>query len=59
MVGDMLAARYIIVSHQTIRVWAEKFGRCFANEIRRRSVGRFSDKWQLDKVIVTLTGKKR
>ena len=30
MVEDMLAARSIIVSHQTIRMWAEKFGRCFA-----------------------------
>ena len=27
MVEDMLAARGIIVTHQTIRDWAEKFGR--------------------------------
>jgi hypothetical protein len=40
MVEDMLAARGIIVTHQTIRTWAEKFGRHFANEIRRRSAGR-------------------
>ena len=26
MVEDMLAARNIIVSHQTIRMWVEKFG---------------------------------
>ena len=32
MVEDMLAARGIIVTHQTIRTWAEKFGRHFANE---------------------------
>jgi putative transposase len=31
MVEDLLAARDIIVSHQTIRRWAEKFGRQFAN----------------------------
>jgi putative transposase len=31
MVEDLLAARDIIVSHQTIRLWAEKFGRQFAN----------------------------
>ena len=37
MVEDMLAARGIIVSHQTIRLWAEKFGRTFANQIRQRS----------------------
>lgn len=40
MVEDLLAARGIAVSHQTVRLWAEKFGRAFANEIRRRSSGR-------------------
>ena len=35
MVEDLLAARGIIVSHQTVRLWAEKFGRAFASEIRR------------------------
>jgi hypothetical protein len=30
MVEDLLAARGIIVSHQTVRLWAEKFGRTFA-----------------------------
>jgi putative transposase len=48
MVEDMLAARGIIVTHQTIRTWAEKFGRHFANEIRRRSAGRLGDRWHLD-----------
>jgi putative transposase len=28
MVKDFLAARGIIVSHQTVRLWTEKFGRC-------------------------------
>ena len=58
MVEDMLAARGIIVTHQTIRDWAEKFGRHFANEIRRRSAGRLSDKWHLDEVVVSIAGKK-
>ncbi len=52
MVEDMLAARGIIVTHQTIRTWAEKFGRHFANEVRRRSAGRLGDKWHLDEVVV-------
>jgi putative transposase len=58
MVEDMLAARGIIVSHQTIRQWAEKFGRTFANEIRRRSSGRLGDKWHLDEAVVSIRGKK-
>ena len=35
MVEEMLAARGIIVSHETIRGWAEKFGREFSKRIRR------------------------
>jgi putative transposase len=30
MVEYLLAVRGIIVSHQTVRLWAEKFGRHFA-----------------------------
>jgi putative transposase len=30
MVKDLMAARGIIVSHQAVRLWAEKFGRAFA-----------------------------
>lgn len=40
MVEDLLAARGVVVSHQTVRLWAEKFGRAFASKIRRRASGR-------------------
>jgi len=36
LVEEMLAARGIIVSHETVRQWARKFGQGFANQIRRR-----------------------
>lgn len=52
MVEDLLAARGIIVLHQTIRPWAEKFGCAFANEICRRSSGRLGDKWHLDEAVI-------
>lgn len=58
MVEDMLAARGVIVSHQTVRLWAEKFGRHLANAIRKRSAGRLGDKWHLDEVVITIGGKK-
>ncbi|WP_429925389.1 IS6 family transposase (plasmid) [Agrobacterium vitis] len=58
MVEDMLAARGVIVSHQTVRLWAEKFGQHFANDIRRRSAGRLGDKWHFDVVVITIAGKK-
>jgi len=58
IVEDMLAARGIIVSHQTVRLWADEFGRHFANDIRRRSRGRLGNKWHLDEAIISIQGKK-
>ncbi len=56
MVEDLLAERDIILSHQTVRAWAEKFGREFAKTIRRRSAGKLGDKWHLDEVVVSIGG---
>lgn len=36
MVEEMLAARGIMVSHETVRQWALKFGQEFVKRIRRR-----------------------
>ncbi|KGE00273.1 hypothetical protein JL39_09585 [Rhizobium sp. YS-1r] len=58
MVQDIVAACGSTVSHQTIRLWAEKFGRIFANQIRRRSSGRLSDEWHLDGAVTSMCGKK-
>src|ERR687883_1325577 len=57
MVEDMLAARGIVVSHETVRQWALKFGREFANRIRRR-LPCAGDKWHLDEVAIKIAGKK-
>src|SRR5947208_12193220 len=57
MVEEMLAARGISVTHETIRQWGLKFGREFANRIRRRAPRR-GDKWHLDEVVVSIAGKK-
>src|SRR4051812_49368376 len=57
MVEEMLAARGIAVSHETVRQWARTFGQAFANQIRRR-LPRAGDKWHLDEVEVKITGQK-
>ena len=57
MVEEMLAARGIIVSHETVRQWARKFGQAFANQIRRR-LPQAGDKWHLDEVVITIAGKR-
>ncbi len=57
MVEEMLAARGITVSHETVRRWALKFGQAFANQVRRR-LPRAGDKWHLDEVAITIAGAK-
>src|SRR3954466_3247603 len=57
MVEEMLAARGIAVSHETVRQWARKFGQAFANQIRRR-LPCPGDKWHLDDVCLMIGGQK-
>src|ERR1700753_1534793 len=57
MVEEILAARGIAVTHETLRQWGLKFGQEFANRIRRRAPRR-GDKWHLDEVVISIAGKK-
>ena len=57
MVEEMLAARGIEVTYETVRRWALKCAQKAARRIRaRRST--FGDKWHLDEVVITINGKK-
>jgi putative transposase len=57
MVEEMLAARGIEVSYETVRQWALKFGQDFANKIRHR-LPAAGDKWHLDEVAISIAGRK-
>lgn len=57
MVEEMLAARGVDVTYETIPRWAEKFGRDFAGAMRRRAPQR-GDKWHMDEVVVSIAGTK-
>src|SRR3954464_12214004 len=50
-VNEILAARGIDVSHETVRQWGLKFGQAFANQIRRR-LPQVGDKWHLDEGVL-------
>jgi putative transposase len=52
---EMLAARGIVVSHETVRQWALKFGQNFADRVRRR-LPKVGDKWHLDEVATKIAG---
>ncbi|MCX7561360.1 IS6 family transposase [Sulfitobacter sp. F26204] len=56
-VEDLLAARGVIVSRETVRLWTNCFGRHFLDCIHRdRSPP--NDKWHVDEVVITIRGKK-
>jgi putative transposase len=57
MVEEMLAARGIEVSHETVRQWALKFGQGFANQICRR-LPAAGDRWHLDELAISIAGRK-
>jgi putative transposase len=57
MVEEMLSARGILVSHETVRQWALKFGQSFAHQIRRRLLTP-GDKWHLDEMVISIAGQK-
>lgn len=52
----MLAYCGIIFSHKTVREWAKKFGRSYANKIRRRTPC-LRDKWHLDECVISIKDK--
>lgn len=57
-IEDLLAERGIIVSHESIRLWVNKFGPQYANRLRRRNRG-YGDQYYLDEVFVKIQGEQR
>lgn len=54
-VEELMAARGVVVSHETIRRWCEKFGKAYAYGLRRQRA-RTGDKWHLDEVFLRING---
>ncbi len=54
-VEELLLARGIVVSYETIRAWCDRFGPQYAAGLRRRRP-RAGDKWHLDEVFVKING---
>jgi putative transposase len=57
LVEEMLLERGILVSYETVRWWALKFGLTYARRLRRKMPSR-RDIWHLDEVMVTISGQK-
>ena len=57
LVEEMLLERGIVVSYETVRRWAMKFGRDYARRLKRKRASR-RDIWHLDEVVVTIGGRQ-
>jgi putative transposase len=57
LIQEMLLERGILVSYETVRRWALKFGPDYARRLRRKRPNR-RDIWHLDEVVVTISGQK-
>jgi putative transposase len=55
-VEELLAARGVVVSYETVRQWCKKFGQQFANQLHRRRA-QPGDKWHADEVFLKINGK--
>ena len=55
-VEELLAARGIHVTYETVRQWCLKFGQTYANQLRRRRP-QPGDKWHLDEVFLKINGE--
>jgi putative transposase len=56
LVEEMLLERDVLVSYETVRRWALKFGPAYACRLRRKTPSH-RDMWHLDEVAITIAGK--
>jgi len=57
-IEDLLAQRGINVTHESIRLWCNKFGSKYAEMLRRKHPG-YGDTFFIDEVFIKVEGKQR
>ena len=57
-IEDLLAQRGIVVTHESIRLWCNKFGSKYAARLRKRHQG-YGDTFFVDEVFIKIDGKQR
>jgi putative transposase len=56
-IEDLLAARGLDISYETVQSWVLKFGPVIARRLRRRRP-RPSNRWHLDEMVVRIAGEQ-
>jgi len=57
LVEELLLERGIVVSYETVRHWAMRFGPSYARRLRRKTPSP-RDIWHLDEVVITIAGQQ-
>ena len=57
-VEEMMAARGVVLTYETVRYWAQKFGGIYAKRLRARAA-RLGDRWHLDEVYLSIHCKQQ
>ncbi len=57
VVEELLLERGILVSYETVRRWALKFGPAYTRPLRRKKPSQ-RDIWHLDEVVITIAGQQ-
>jgi len=57
IIENLLAQRGIIVTHESIRLWCNKFGSKYAARLRRKHQG-YGDTFFIDEVFIKIEGKQ-
>ncbi len=55
-VEELMAARGVVLTYETVRQWCRKFGQHSAKQLRRRRA-QTGDKWHLDEVFLKINGR--
>ena len=56
-IEDLLAEKINVVTHESIRLWCNKFGSAYARKLKNQHQG-YSDTFFLDEVFVKIQGKQ-
>ena len=56
-IEDLLAERGIIVSHESVRLWCNKFGAKYAARLKKKHSG-YGDTFFIDEVFIKIAGKQ-
>jgi putative transposase len=56
-IEDLLTQRWVVVTHESIRLWCNKFGSKYAARLRRKLKG-YGDTFFIDEVFIKIEGKQ-